>query len=314
MVGKLKTPTVRIDCESAEILRIENSGADRHKQIVLMLPSWLMSMLTHVVLLLLLAFLTFPAVGNSLPQILTVLPAPEPEEVVFLATDSKIDDEQVLDLLEDSFDETFDFEPKETEAEQEIDITQFVVSLPRTEPKFYGTEGEGDRYAFVIDRSSSMTGAKFEDARNELLKSLKQLDSNQYFYVVFFDRGMLEMFGRKKVRDMLPATAKNIKQAEYWIRDVKVGQGTMPYQSIRRVLELSPDTIFLLSDGQFNGSDNTVAYLLEHKKVDGQQFDKKAHPFRLNTIGLHHQDGTLKTLAEEFDGAYQFIAQDASKE
>ena len=34
----LKSPDVRIDCETAEALRIENSGADRKLQMILMLP------------------------------------------------------------------------------------------------------------------------------------------------------------------------------------------------------------------------------------------------------------------------------------
>jgi hypothetical protein len=159
-----------------------------------------------------------------------------------------------------------------------------------------------------------MTGKKFDMARAELLNALKQLQPHQWFYVVFFDRGMLEMFGEQPVADMLPATPTNLRRAEYWIRNVEVGQGTMPFQAVRRALEFDPDTLFLLSDGQFNAGDMTVAYLVKQETVDGKQFDKQKSRLRLNTIGFHHQDdGTLEGLAKEFSGTYRFIAEEADK-
>ena len=154
-----------------------------------------------------------------------------------------------------------------------------------------------------------MTGEKFEVAKKELLKAIKQLRSHQHFYIVFFDRGVLQMLGRNNVKDMLPATPKNLRQVEYWIRRVKVGSGTKPYQSIRLALALDPDTMFLLSDGQFNSGDNTVSYLVENRTVDGDKFDRAATDMKLNTIGFYHKgDGTLQRLAERFNGTYRFIA------
>ena len=306
---------VQIDCESPESLRLENSEVDRTNHIIFFLPSWVTSLLAHAILLLLLACVTFPEVGDALPQILTMLPASESQddEYSFVRVDADqtaITTGELLDSLVDGFDDQLSMAAVEEPFDDSIDVTQLVTEIAPDVPEFFGAYGKGERYAFVIDRSSSMTGEKFEVARKELLKAVKQLRSHQRFYVVFFDKGMLEMFGRNKVSDMLPATPKNLRRVEYWIRNVKVGRGTMPYRAMRRSLEFDPDTVFLLSDGQFNAGDNTVAYLIGGKRIDGQKFDAKSD-VKLNTIGFYHQDdGTLKQLADKFDGTYRFVSDD----
>lgn len=312
---KVSKMRVRIDCESTEALRLANSESDRSSQVFYLIPSWLLSLVAHVVILLLLALISVPAVREVIPQVLTILPtgeiASQNLDFVKVALDEPAFNAD--DILQTSF-AGFDDELLPTSIGQPdgdlLDVTAMAAEVDTEGPEFFGSYGKGERYAFVIDRSSSMTGKKFEVARDELLKSLKQLEPNQFFFVVFFDRGMLEMFGDRSVSDMLPATTKNLRRAEYWIKSVQVGRGTMPYRSIRRALELDPDTVFLLSDGQFNSGDQTVSYLLKNRPVDGDKFDKEKSSLKLNTICFHHQDdGTLEGLAEEFAGTFRFIAE-----
>ncbi|MFC1757311.1 hypothetical protein ACFL2H_00895 [Planctomycetota bacterium] len=315
-MDQVQNPNIQIDCESPESLRLESSEVDRTKQIFFLLPSWVMSLLAHAVLLLLLACVTFPAVGDALPQILTMLPANDPADeefdLVHVQTEQDVvSEDELFETLAEGFEDEIPLPKLAAFTDDSLDVTQLVSEVAtdsETGPEFFGAYGEGERFAFVIDRSSSMTGEKFEVARKELLKAVKQLLPHQRFYVVFFDRGMLEMFGRKKLSDMPLATTRNLRRAEYWIREVKVGRGTMPYQAIRRSLEFDPDTVFLLSDGQFNSGDNTIAYMLKNQRIDGQKMDAESE-LKMNTIGFYHQDdGTLKHLADKFDGTYRFVA------
>jgi hypothetical protein len=314
-MGQASKLRIRIDCESPETLRLANSESDRNNQVFYLVPSWLLSLVAHAVLLLLLGLITLPAVRDSIPQVLTVLQTGETEsqelDYVHVETDQlAFNADDILQTVDHGFEKAFlPMSIGEVDGEL-LDITQMVAEFDTDGPEFFGSYGKGERYAFVIDRSSSMTGKKFEVAREELLKALRQLKSHQWFYVVFFDRGMLEMFGDQPVSDMLPATPKNLRRAEYWIRKVEVGRGTMPFPSIRRALEFDPDTLFLLSDGQFNEGDHTVSYLLKNEAVEGAQFDKTKSRLRLNTIGFHHQDdGTLEGLAKEFAGTFRFVAE-----
>ena len=101
---------VQIDCESPESLRLENSEVDRTNHIIFFLPSWVTSLLAHAILLLLLACVTFPEVGDALPQILTMLPASESQddEYNFVRVDADqtaITTGELLDSLVDGFDD-----------------------------------------------------------------------------------------------------------------------------------------------------------------------------------------------------------------
>ena len=130
-----------------------------------------MSLLAHAILLLLLACVTFPAVGDSLPQILTMLPASdsandELDLVQLQADNSELATEDMLDSFVDSFDEDLAPGAMAEFEDDGLDVTQLVTEIAPDGPEFFGAYGTGERFAFVIDRSSSMTGEKFEVAED----------------------------------------------------------------------------------------------------------------------------------------------------
>ena len=173
------------------------------------------------------------------------------------------------------------------------------IRLPSS---FFGTYVSGQRIAFIIDRSSSMKGRKFDQARDEVVRAVNQLVSTQRFYVVFFDRGILRMIGEDDPVDkMLSATPSNLERFNVWVSQLKAGSGTMPYRSVKLVMGMQPDTLFLLTDGKFDNGDKTVAYL-NGSKVSG---------VRIHTVGFHHQDdGKLEQIAEKHGGTFRFVSRD----
>ena len=66
-------------------------------------------------------------------------------------------------------------------------------------------------------------------------------------------------FAQKEASAFVAATPDNLRKLEYWLQDVFLDSGTDPRQAISRAYAMSPDAIFLLSDGSFNRPRRTIA-------------------------------------------------------
>jgi hypothetical protein len=138
-------------------------------------------------------------------------------------------------------------------------------SGPRAE--FFGTTASGNRFVYLLDVSGSMNegtngraqpGSRFDRACYELLQSIQQLTEDQWFYVILFSDKTVRMFdSRSPLPQMLRATPQNKVRLRRWMASVKVGGGTDPREALRLGLELSPNAVFLLSDGEFRVKENS---------------------------------------------------------
>lgn len=184
-------------------------------------------------------------------------------------------------------------------APPKADPTPPVASDPGTAASglasFFGQTGRGSRFVFVIDRSGSMKGGRFDAARFELIKSIRGLGDHESFSVVFYDSRATPM----PADGMVDATEANKNQFIEWVRTVSVGGGTNPTEALTVALrELRPDTIWLLSDGRFNVAvADTVRQLNPNARV------------QINTIAFQDRGGEaiLKIIADENDGDYRFV-------
>ena len=100
---------------------------------------------------------------------------------------------------------------------------------------------------------------------------------------------------------MLAAVPQNIQFAERWVQNRAFGNNTNPMPALRFTFNLKPDTVWLLTDGQF-GNDYAVVNQI-----------RKANPnkkIRINTLAIMNRDGepVLKQIASENDGTYRFVA------
>ncbi len=159
---------------------------------------------------------------------------------------------------------------------------------------FMGVEGRGKRVVYVIDRSGSMTGDRFANARYELKRSIRALPADGAFYVIFFDQGSLPM----PANALTAASAANKERYAKWIDQQLPGGGTDPTKAMELALSLKPDSIFLMSDGEF---DPMVADRI-----------RAANDARcsINAIAFHDRAGEaiLQRIARENEGAYRFVA------
>jgi hypothetical protein len=83
---------------------------------------------------------------------------------------------------------------------------------------FFGLSAKGKRFVFVIDSSTSMWGPRWIDVRKELIRSVRKLEKDQYFFVICFDTGSTSMYGAEgEQNDFANADEANFRKLEYWL-------------------------------------------------------------------------------------------------
>lgn len=309
-------------------------------------PVWLISAVFHVILIVVLALLTY-----HYPQL---------RSTILIAGDSR-EPETVPDTLDD-----FTFGIAETEFEQplwspeKVDVSGLSVELPavtaapdfsvdwagldtRSEQlsavqtvkgsilprrnkegsgaQFYGIQASGDRFVFIVDSSTSMR-LKFADAKRELECAVRGLNQDQLFYVIFFDRDAerlrLGKWNERRTRyslksrpelDLVPANEDNINGLVYWMNTIQLDNDTNPYPAVVYALrKLRPDAVFLLSDGEFNDGGATEAFLTRENIVDDPTNGPTPKTI-VHCVGFYSRKGeiTLQRIAEDNGGTYRFV-------
>ena len=139
---------------------------------------------------------------------------------------------------------------------------------------------------FVIDFSGSMQGSPLERVKQSLVAAIEKLKLDQKFTVIFFDDSMyLSPLGPK----LVSANSKMKRDFGLWISQAIGGGGTEPTESLEMALQLEPDRIVVLSDGEF---DPLVVEL-----ITAQNHSSK-NPIRIDCIGLTEVIHTLQELAK----------------
>ena len=162
---------------------------------------------------------------------------------------------------------------------------------------FFGTRSKGKRFVFVIDKSGSMNSqGRLAKAKRELIATLRSLKPDTLFMVYFFDHGAEPM----PAKAMMAATPENVAWAARWIEGRNVGGSTDPRDALRFTFNLKPDTVWLLTDGQFKNEHEVLGQIRE------------ANPqavIRINTVAFKDKSGeaVLKQIAAENDGNYRFV-------
>ena len=179
-----------------------------------------------------------------------------------------------------------------------------VAHKSKSRASFFGAEAEGNRFVFVIDSSGSMRGPRWEALCKELIRAIQSLSPDQVFFVISFDSMAHPMFGLAPPKGtFLKAVDKNVDRIRNWLRSIHHGSDTLPSSAVGIAMQLKPDSIFLLSDGEIR--DSTVEDLrIWNRKNDVEGNVKTLVP--IHTVLLHSQIGfaTLETIARENGGTF----------
>lgn len=163
---------------------------------------------------------------------------------------------------------------------------------------FFNSRAEGTSFVFIVDSSGSMTDqGRFGRATAELKRSLSKLKAYQKFYVIFFNSETFPMFYPRPASELLPATTANRQRAVSWINNQKPSSLTDPRRAVELALELKPDAIFLLTDGEFHPE---VPALIRYLNKDGVV---------IHTIAFEGREGEamLEAIARQNKGTYRYV-------
>jgi len=176
--------------------------------------------------------------------------------------------------------------------------------LDRTGTSFGPSEeiiGEpAGKIVYVVDRSGSMTDS-IDFVKAELRRSIMKLGDDVEFHVIFYSSGPpVEMPTRRLVH----ATQRN-KGLAYEFIDRIVPEGeTDPSKALQRAFAVRPELIYLLTDGEF---DRGIIDLVKRLNAGGRA--------RVFTIGFLYTrpgtpaEGILKQIARQNGGEYKFVSE-----
>jgi hypothetical protein len=115
----------------------------------------------------------------------------------------------------------------------------------------FGIEAEAWKFVYVFDRSDSMDwfgGRPLKAAKAQLLASLDSLDSVHQFQIIFYNERP-EIFNPTGRQSKLAfATEQNKRNADKFIRGITATGGTNHVDALKQALALGPDVIFFLTD------------------------------------------------------------------
>ncbi|MBE6424472.1 MAG: hypothetical protein E7029_00500 [Planctomycetaceae bacterium] len=172
----------------------------------------------------------------------------------------------------------------------------------------FGTTGEGNTFVFLFDRSASMeyrptqsSPSLMNAAKRELRRSLRMLQSNQQFQIIFYC-GLEEDFLQYEKDRLLFATRENIANAERFLNSIMPFGGTDHRTALLRALNQRPDVIFFLTDAD----ENETAL----NSADLERIRKNASGTQINAIQFGNGGraaGWLKALAEQNGGQFIYL-------
>jgi hypothetical protein len=164
---------------------------------------------------------------------------------------------------------------------------------------FFGSKGAGKSFVYVVDCSGSMYGHRFDRAKRELVVSINKLKPEQKFYVYFFNDRTFPLFDPKPASGMLPATKDNRDRASRWIRTRQPESTTNPTLALKQALEMKPEVIFLLTDGELDEPAEVRQMIQKNNKSN----------VVIHTIAFDNEEATatLEAIAKENNGTFRFV-------
>lgn len=178
-----------------------------------------------------------------------------------------------------------------------------------SQASFYGAASSGNCFSFVIDGSGSMRGGPWEAAKGELLRSLASFSAQQRFHIIFFNRE-LHILPRPGEREpataALYATPENLEHARSWLNTLRIDIGAPPVEALDFAIELEPDAIYLLTDGDTKV--DVVKHLKKANRVEDFVFGEQVK-VPIHTIAFYSLKGRelLTQVAAENKGQFIYV-------
>jgi len=177
--------------------------------------------------------------------------------------------------------------------------------------EFFGSKAVGNRFVYIVDASPSMRRDRaFDAAKEEILRSLRSMKPKQRFAILFFGGTLetLELDPGEKIDQPQSATPENIEKAIRWLAKITIQKdGKPPIDAVKSALELQPDGICLLFDGDTK-LDNWTQIVRRLNTSDGLLSDGGTKvPIHVIHFFRDEFQRSMQRLAEENAGSYRFV-------
>ncbi len=113
----------------------------------------------------------------------------------------------------------------------------------------FGGVRHGESFAYVVDASGSMSGDRMSLVLEELRTSVNSLAEHHRFFVVFFNKHTYAMMWPRIEKRLVTASQRNKDRVLGWAFGVQPQEVTEPQRALRMALDLKPDIVFFLTDG-----------------------------------------------------------------
>ncbi len=165
---------------------------------------------------------------------------------------------------------------------------------------FFGVEAAGNRFAFIVDVSGSMSvSGKIERLRAELSRSVDALLQNSHFAIIPFSSGVSQPIGGRS--GWMDATDRGKRAAIRAIETLDADGGTEPSPAFQLVFTFRPrpDAIYFMTDGEF-----APEVALEVAAMNAQA----RIPVHCLCFVSEESAELMRKIARESGGTYTFIA------
>ncbi len=169
----------------------------------------------------------------------------------------------------------------------------------------FGIEGEGYKFAYVFDRSGSMGGSgrgALRAAKAELIASLKSLEKTHHFQIIFYNDLPWRFNPTGHPGKMFFATEQNKALAIKFIGSITAAGATRHEEALLMAIAVQPDVIFFLTDAD------------EPKLWPGQlaKIKRRAAGITINAIEFgfgpqSDRNNFLVQLARQNGGKYAYV-------
>lgn len=286
---------------------------------------WAISLLLHLGLALLAVFIGFVTfVAEEDPPVVpeTKLMQDPTSEVLTQATDVEVAATSSV-AAEVQTEEAAESEDLSEVLESQTDDSLIAVEGEKALPAGGGAAGEGElgtglyglggnarSVVYVVDASGSLIDS-LPFVVNELKSSIRKLQSEQVFNIIFFQYGQaVELPPRRRMK---PANEAMKKQAADWITlengNISPGGASNPLEAIQLAISYQPDLIYILSDNITGSGQYAIDQNRLFERIEQLKEKRRAGETRINTIQFLHPDplGTLKKIAGRNGGRYRFV-------
>lgn len=301
-----------------------------------LLSSWFISLVAHAVLVLGLLTIAIKVIDKKerisvvastieSEDVLMETPLEQPKEMdVSDLTDLTVPNVQMSELIQSDVDVQSTVQADLTDlagtfqaANQTVTGSSVSKMLGETmgslsdmaSANFFGVSAAGNNFCYVVDCSGSMRRDEaFSAAKNELMRSIASLKPTQRFYVYFFSEEVEGLAIKPGEPEKYPvyATKENIQATARWVQTIKIKGGRPPNDALEAAIEMAPDAIFLLFDG--DTSVDVPAFLRRVNRVtDFLSGESVRVP--IHTLGFYTREfeSMMVQLAKENEGTYRHI-------